>query len=414
MNILRLTDLQASDERVRRFTSLGLSMGGLLTAEAAAEHQQRTIASAELVGAVPGGTRASFERLRILHSYGILCYDAFTTVVDLAPIVADLALRERFLAFYGNDVPVVERNGNEWLLTVTSVGHLVETLREEGLRLRDWPPNERFVGGFGQLLRWARGHDLLSGQRARHTERLLQWWRNRLAHPDAHHLVMPVDSARDIHDLAEIINRLWGSRTPGGRLYPAPIRREILALAIEPEGGASVGLASALQNDSSLAHATVLLVRGVRDDEGLLEFDAQYEHTQFPVELLWGPGTHQGALDWLAQEDPQPDTVDYLDRWFVIRRDAARHEAPRHPAVAVGLPESQRGGQWRLVRADFPSDAFIHVRFEHDPFMGPCPSCATEGIAEGTLADLLTVLHEHGVDMTPGTASEARMPGRWQ
>jgi hypothetical protein len=38
---------------------------------------------------------------------------------------------------------------------------------------------------------------------------------------------MPADAARTISDLAEIINQFWGSATPGGRLYPAPIAWEI-------------------------------------------------------------------------------------------------------------------------------------------------------------------------------------------
>jgi hypothetical protein len=52
----------------------------------------------------------------------------------------------------------------------------------------------------------------------------------RRAHPSSYGLVTPADSARSILDAAEIINHLWGSSTPGGRLYPAPIRREILAV----------------------------------------------------------------------------------------------------------------------------------------------------------------------------------------
>jgi len=44
MDIATLGVLQTLDDRVRRFTPLGLSMGGLLTAEAAAEFQQRVVA----------------------------------------------------------------------------------------------------------------------------------------------------------------------------------------------------------------------------------------------------------------------------------------------------------------------------------------------------------------------------------
>ncbi len=413
MKIVPLAQLQAPDEGVRRFSPLGLSMAGMLTAEAAAEHQQHTITSAELVEAVPGETRASFERLRTLHSHGILCYDAFTAVVDLAPLVADLALRERFLAFYANEVPVIDRDGSEQLVRTNAVGQLVETLKQENLRLGDWPPSEQFQGGFGQLLRWARRHDLLSGQRARQSEQWLQRARNRIAHPDGHHVLTPVTSAREIHDLAEIINRLWGSRTAGGRLYPAPIQREVLALGVEEDGAGSICLAQALGDYGSLLHATVLLVRGVPGDD-LFEFDVRYENTRFPAQLLWGPGSYPDALSWLAQHEPRSDTVEYLDRWFVIRRAEGRTELPCRLEVVAGRPEQERSGHWSLVRADSPNDAFIHVKYEHQPFCGPCQSCAADGIAAGAWADLITVLGERGVEITPVVAPEARMPGRWR
>src|SRR5439155_6175821 len=43
-------------------------------------------------------------------------------------------------------------------------------------------------------------------------------------------LLMPPDAARTIRDLAEIINHLWGHNTPGGRLYPGPLKREVTAI----------------------------------------------------------------------------------------------------------------------------------------------------------------------------------------
>src|SRR3954462_2092567 len=92
MNVLTLAELQTPDERVRRFTPLGFNTGGMLSAEAAAEYQQLAVAGAELVADVPDGIRKAFDRLRTLHAYGLLCYDAFTAVVDLAPRVADLAV----------------------------------------------------------------------------------------------------------------------------------------------------------------------------------------------------------------------------------------------------------------------------------------------------------------------------------
>ena len=36
-------------------------------------------------------------------------------------------------------------------------------------------------------------------------------------------------AADTMGDLVEIINQLWGVPTPGGRLFPAPLRREVVA-----------------------------------------------------------------------------------------------------------------------------------------------------------------------------------------
>jgi hypothetical protein len=382
----------------------------MMTAEAAAEFQQRVIASAELVDAVPDGTRATFERLRTLHGHGILCYETFTTVCDLAPLVADLALRERFLAFHANAFAAVARDGTTRSLTVETVSQLAELLREGKLRLQHWPAGDRFAGGFGQLLRWARRQGLLSGQRARHAETQLTRWRNRLAHPDHSQLAMPVKSARDIHDLAEIINRLWGASTPGGRLYPAPLEREILALVSRADGSASVGLAGSLGRHSQSAEATVLLVRGVREDDGLFEYDPVFENTRFPADLLWGPGGQREALIWLREHRPQPDATDYLDRWFVIRIADSGTDRPRHPHIFAGLPESQRVGSWHLLRADFPEDAWLHVRFGHRPYEGPCDECAADGKASGSWADVMAVLVDLGVALEPSTVREEPSP----
>ncbi len=414
MDIATLTELQTPDDGVRRFTPLGLSMGGMLTPEAAAEFQQRVVASAELVESVPDGTRASFERLRTLHSYGILCYDAFTTVSDLAPLVADQALRERFVEFHAGSVPALAPDGGEHELRFGSVAELVDSLKVAKLRLRDWPKGERFQGGFGQLLRWARTQDLLSGQRARQAEVQLIQRRNRLAHPDGHRLVMPVDSARQIHRLAEIINRLWGSRTPGGRLYPALVERDVLALAFDSKGGSSVGMAESLGHHSDLAEATILLVRGVPQDEGLFDYDTAFEDTRLPTDLLWGPGSYREAINWLDEKQPQPDVVDHLDRWFVIESNGENVGRPRNPSAFAALPESERAGSWSLVRADFPQDAFTHVRYDHQPFAGPCAECAAEGRSVGTWVEVKDALSQAGVDSMPVPLILARMPRRWQ
>ena len=62
---------------------------------------QYAIGQIELAPAVPETTLQAFERLCALFAYGILCYDLYTVAGDLARMVTEQALRERFLPFYG-------------------------------------------------------------------------------------------------------------------------------------------------------------------------------------------------------------------------------------------------------------------------------------------------------------------------
>ena len=71
---------------------------------------------------------------------------------------------------------------------------------------------------------------LLAGQRSKLYDRILVRMRNRAAHPLSYKLSMPTDSALTIRDIGEFINRLWGARTRGGRIFPEPVRREMLVL----------------------------------------------------------------------------------------------------------------------------------------------------------------------------------------
>src|SRR5205807_911593 len=90
------------------------------------------------------------------------------------------------------------------------------------------------------LLSWAREERLLHGQRNRWLENVFVDLRNEVAHPSDDHLVSPVESARAIRDLAEIINRLWGGLTPGGRLYPSAARREVMAVGWAADARSSI------------------------------------------------------------------------------------------------------------------------------------------------------------------------------
>jgi hypothetical protein len=278
----------------------------------------------------------------------------------------------------------------------------------------------------GQLQEWARKERLLDGQRNKRLDPLYRSMRNDVAHPHDH-LVMPVDSARTI-------NRLWGHATPGGRLYPAPLERDVLVVAWT---GADQGVTHARLRDYQLewftepGNWTCVIIRGVFEDEGVWEFDSQYERTNFPAELMWGPGSREEASAWLNDAAPEHDTVSYLDRLFVVHIHEGRASLARRPEVALALPPERRAGRWLLVRADFPSDAFVHGRHLNGgvPCGGsesiiqhihgqvksggdPLPSCAIEQLFDGGWDDLVRALSGLGITQ-PARLLAVRVPPRF-
>jgi hypothetical protein len=93
-----------------------------------------------------------------------------------------------------------------------------------------------FNGMLPDLRAWARQVGLLRGQRNRGIEQAKSNLRNSVAHPSGYHLNGPVVATRTLSDLAEIINHLRGVPTPGVRLYPAPIQREVIVMAWNAAG----------------------------------------------------------------------------------------------------------------------------------------------------------------------------------
>ncbi len=81
----KFEELITAYDRSLRFTSLGLATGGKLSPENAAEFQQRSISIADLITSVPKDTRDSFERLRTLHSYGVL----LSMAISKSPVLAN-------------------------------------------------------------------------------------------------------------------------------------------------------------------------------------------------------------------------------------------------------------------------------------------------------------------------------------
>jgi hypothetical protein len=245
MKIKSLAELRQADERTLAFSPEGLLTGSRMRPEDAALFQQEVISRAALVPAVGDGTRNTFDRLRSLHAYGIMFYDAFTIADDLAHLVIEQALRERFVEFYGGNVPFEDASGVVHDVPAAKFDLLYDEIHQDRrlrkpqrwrLRLRRTGELIYFDGMLDSLLRWARREGLLRGQRNRRLEALLKWFRNYAAYRPDYHLGTSVDAARTISDTAETINQLWGSPTPGGRFYPAPIRREIQAIAWRADG----------------------------------------------------------------------------------------------------------------------------------------------------------------------------------
>lgn len=453
-----LADLITPDERTLRFTPLGLSTGGLLTPEFAAKFQQEVIASCDLKPDVPENTRKSFERLRTLHSYGVLFYEAFTLARDLSWLVMEEAFRERFVTYYDGVITFVEvgpgqeggevSTRQERSITVDSFEEVFQAVRPGGsyakstwrLKLSSTREPLEFRATFAYLIRWARAEGLLHGQHNRAVEALYGRLRNHVAHP-TYHLSMPTDSARTIRDLAEIINRLWGHLTPGGRLYPAPLERQVLVVAWTRE---EHGTTHAIMRDYQLVDFDepgdwlCVLVRAVWEDGSLYDFDALYERSSFPVELLWGPGRPEEALAWIREVKLhneailQNDSVDHLDRIFALRIHQKRASLAMKPEVALALPPDRQEGRWFLIRADFPNDAFAHVRHINNGVACGAPNtefhemrrraqassplippCAVECVFDGSWEEMIRVLGTRFKITQPATLSRVRVPPRF-
>ncbi|UQU67373.1 hypothetical protein COUCH_14365 [Couchioplanes caeruleus] len=408
VEIKSLEQLREADERTQRFTPGGLSLGSKLTPESAAQFQQELVADLDLAPGVAAGTRQSFDRLRTIYAYGVLCYDIFTIVDGHALLVIEHALRDRFLEFHAGTVTFVRPSDQrEFRVDATSYESIMDFLRTSAgrkalLRVGAGPATVRFNGMLDGLHRWARAAGLLRGQRNRGHERVSMQLRNFVAHPTSAHLLMPVDCLRTLRDLAEFINELWGRPTPGGRLYSAPSERSIVVVAWDSQGGTQTFLAEQLgggtQEGDDRLRCVILRGRfhpGIYEvDPGLSHFDSRFENTLFPTDYLWGPGTLAEAADWYAKQQPRSDEVDHLDRVFAIRYAAGQLYRPMRTDIAAGLEQEDQAGTWHLVRADHPDDALGHVRNlitggHGCASEGECPVCYVTGLATGPWRDLI-------------------------
>lgn len=424
MASITFEELIAPDDRSLRFTPLGLSTGGVMRPEDCLEHHQATIEQAILVTDVPEPVRRNFERFRTVHTYGVLLYDLFTVVDDFCVFVLEQALGHRLIEHFTGELPLTDPQGGVHRLKVEWFEEIHDAMYEKGgshhrgkwsLPVTGNRRSFHFTGGFANLIKWARMEGLLRGQGNRQVEKALLDGRNRAAHPTGHHLVGPVDSAPTIRDIAEIINHLWGATTDNGRLYPSPRKREILAISwTQPERSWATTLAHnlSLSDDEG---ATYLLVRGILQDEHLLEFSTDFERTLFPTELLWGPGALPAALDWLEKEEPQPDLIDHLDRPFLVEVKDGQPQNPRRPEAAAALPQDS-DSDWYLLLADYPLAAFHHVRTmvsdpEHRKMV--CFDCNTETLAVGKLGEVMREVEDNYGLPGPAPLRGVEVPGRW-
>ncbi|KUL27338.1 hypothetical protein [Streptomyces regalis] len=421
MDIKTLEELQAADERALIFTPLGL---GLMTPKDAADFQQRVIAGLQLADDVAETTRQKFEQLRAAFSHGVLCYELFTLVADAAQLALEQALRDRFCAHHrGQVVAVRDRRRREHRITMTSPTDFFEKIRDirgPEIRMgaaRDWMP---FNGMLTGLLTWARREGLLRGQRNRNLEPVRKALRNIVAH-GTYHLDTPVEAARALSDLAEIINHLWGHPTPGGRLYPAPLSRNVVAIGWSDNGEkTTVGYADQLAEARAEEGFTYILVRAVFcpgevTDPNLLEFDARSATTAFPSQYLWGPGSGEEAIVWLARHQPESDLCDYLDQVVLVRVHDSHISLPLYPGVAAGLPAAEQRGTWHALRVDRGLDALAHLRALTDAAAahtkeGECQACPVDTLATGDLTAAVKAARGAGADTTPLHVPDVRTP----
>jgi hypothetical protein len=434
--ILSLEELQTPDSAALIFTPLGL--GGPMPAERSAEFLQRLVADCELASDVAEGTRREFDRLQRLFAYGLLEYDIFTMVDDRALLVMEQALRERFVQWCAGTVTFEDANGCEPPVTedVRAYDDVLAAVKKVGRRRRrraQQQPSPRwqlkvgntlidFNGMLAGLRAWARAAGLLRGQRTRGIEHAMSNLRNAVAHPTGYHRTTPVEAARTLRDLTEFINQLWGHPTPGGRLYPAPVERDIVVMAWNDEGSVHMAQADALRDDTGADGYLYLLIRsacrpGSRyEDAHWSAFDTRFETTQFPSDYLWGPGSRSGALAWLDSQQPKGDTVDYVDRVFMLRERDGQVYAPMRPEVAAGLTEEEQRGTWHTVQADFPEHAFAHVRGLNGApgahaRTGDCASCAARHLGSGSHDQALRAAEDAVGPVTPRRPPAVRVPG---
>ena len=353
---------------------MGFSPQGVLSPDDAVRYQASAV-DVPIGPQVPDGVARAIERLKKLHLLGVVDYEMFTVAHGQALLTLEMALRER---------------------------------------VEDAPGHAHRHRGMADLLGCARREGWLRGQRNRVVEAALRKLRNLSAHPRHYQVLSPVDSARSIWDVGEIVNHLWGSQTAGGRLYPEPIERELMAVGWKEDGTSATWLPAAKLPQDADPSYTYVLVLAVPDDSGWSWFDSLYETTAYPMEYIWGPGAPGGA-DFNEAMRTTGDHITCIDQTFLFYPDDAG--APllaQRPEVAVSrFPLDS--APWYAVRADFSSDARQHASgwaTGTAPCVepGPCTRCAAESVVSGSLGEVLASLGRDALAAHARKVPDVRVP----
>jgi hypothetical protein len=262
-------ELIAGDRRTRRFApGGGLDTRGLYDVRVTADAMQRSIASLELVPAVPDVVRDRFAVLQLLHTCGTFAYEFFGVAVTEAHLLYETALGARFTEYFDGHVPLVRpRVGVTVTLDVPNFGELQHAMRRgfcrywrrakhhDGWHIEGFPQvdlslpallswaydvglltswlDARWAQAYGPLRVMAQTseqHLLPKGYWAWSADRQNEWWgttkrrdwdrenldviaqmRNHLAHPSSPGLGLPGDSSMSLKLIADFVNCLWTS-----------------------------------------------------------------------------------------------------------------------------------------------------------------------------------------------------------
>jgi hypothetical protein len=128
-----LAELREPDPR-----SMMWVVGGAAAAEDAADRHKRVMALLDVPASVPEPVRKSFDRIRAIYRQGLFCYDLYTVAGDQARLLIELALKERFVEFYGGTVLFTDRQGSTQTVKASAFSDVFWGIRRADGRPRNW------------------------------------------------------------------------------------------------------------------------------------------------------------------------------------------------------------------------------------------------------------------------------------